>query len=39
MSLERLVRDGTISVETAIEKAADKESFMKLFKQGEMSPL
>jgi twitching motility protein PilT len=39
MALERLVREGTISVETAIEKAADKESFTKLFKPGEMSPL
>jgi twitching motility protein PilT len=39
ISLERLVRDGTISVEMAVEKAADKESFTKLFKQGEMSPL
>jgi twitching motility protein PilT len=37
MALERLVREGTISVETAIEKAADKESFTKLFKQGESS--
>jgi twitching motility protein PilT len=33
MSLERLVRDGTITAETAIEKALDKESFAKLFKR------
>ena len=39
MSLERLVRARTISVETALEKALDKESFAKLFKQNEMSPL
>ncbi len=36
MALERLVREGTISVESAIEKAADKESFAKMLKQGEM---
>jgi twitching motility protein PilT len=39
MALERLVRARTISVETAVEKALDKESFAKLFKQNEMSPL
>jgi twitching motility protein PilT len=39
MSLERLVRDGTISPETALEKAMDKESFAKLAKQNEMAPL
>jgi twitching motility protein PilT len=39
MSLERLVRDGTISAETALEKAADKESFAKLVRQNEMAPL
>ena len=39
MALERLVRARTISVETALEKALDKESFAKLFKQNEMSPL
>jgi twitching motility protein PilT len=39
MSLERLVREGTISPETALEKAMDKESFAKLVKQNEMAPL
>jgi twitching motility protein PilT len=39
MALDRLVKDGTISVEAAIEKASDKEAFAKLLKQGEMAPL
>jgi twitching motility protein PilT len=39
MSLERYVRDGTISPETALEKAADKESFAKLVKLNEMAPM
>jgi twitching motility protein PilT len=39
MALERYVRDGTISAETALEKALDKESFAKLLKQNEMAPL
>ena len=39
MALERYVRDGTIGVESALEKAIDKESFAKLFKQNEMAPL
>jgi twitching motility protein PilT len=38
MALERYVRDGTISPETALEKAIDKESFAKLLKQSELSP-
>jgi twitching motility protein PilT len=39
MALERFVKDGTISAESAIEKAADKESFVKLLKQNEAAPL
>jgi twitching motility protein PilT len=39
MALDRFVRDGTISAESAIEKAADKEAFAKLLKQSEMAPL
>jgi len=39
MSLERYVRDGTISPETALEKASDKESFAKMVKLNEMAPL
>jgi twitching motility protein PilT len=39
MSLERYVRDGTISAETALEKASDKESFAKMVKVSEMAPL
>jgi len=39
MALERYVRDKTISLENALEKAIDKESFAKLFKQNEMAPL
>ncbi len=39
MALERYVRDKTISVEGALEKAIDKESFAKLFKQDELAPL
>jgi twitching motility protein PilT len=39
MALERYVRDGTISVDSAIEKALDKEGFAKLLKQGEAPPL
>jgi twitching motility protein PilT len=38
MALERYVRDGTISPETALEKAIDKESFAKLLKQSDLSP-
>ena len=39
-ALERLVKDGTISPETAIEKAIDKEGFLKLLKKrDEMAPL
>ena len=39
MALERFVRDGTITFEAAVEKAIDKESFAKMFKQNEMAPL
>ena len=39
IALERLVRDETISPETALEKAIDKESFAKLLKQDETAPL
>jgi twitching motility protein PilT len=39
MALERYVKDGTISGETALEKAMDKESFAKLLKANEMAPL
>jgi twitching motility protein PilT len=39
MSLERYVKDGTISPETALEKAMDKESFAKLVKLNEMAPM
>jgi twitching motility protein PilT len=39
MALERLVRDRTISVEGALEKATDKEAFAKLFTRDEMTPL
>ncbi len=39
MALERYVREGTIGAEAALEKATDKESFAKLFKQNEMAPL
>jgi twitching motility protein PilT len=39
MALERLVRAREITPETALEKAIDKESFAKLAKQGEMTPL
>ena len=39
IALERLVRDETISPETALEKAIDKESFAKLVKHGETAPL
>jgi twitching motility protein PilT len=38
MALERYVRDKTISVEAALEKAIDKESMAKLFKQDELAP-
>src|SRR5579883_2681794 len=38
-ALEKLVKDGTISPETALEKAIDKESFAKLLKANEMAPL
>jgi twitching motility protein PilT len=33
MALERFVREGQISPETALEKAADKESFLRFLKQ------
>ncbi|MDP9000625.1 MAG: PilT/PilU family type 4a pilus ATPase [Myxococcota bacterium] len=39
MALERLVRAKEIAIETALEKAIDKESFAKLLKQSEMAPL
>ena len=39
MALERYVRDGTVSLEGALEKAIDKESFAKTFKKDEMAPL
>ncbi len=39
MALERYVRDGTVALENALEKAIDKESFAKAFKKGEMDPL
>jgi twitching motility protein PilT len=39
MALERFVRDKTIGVEEALQKAIDKESFAKLFKRDEMAPL
>src|SRR5580693_2335178 len=39
MALERLVKDKTISPQSALEKAIDKESFAKLLKQDEMAPL
>lgn len=39
MALERYVRDGTVSVDGALEKAIDKESFAKLFKKDEMAPI
>ncbi|HTQ48680.1 MAG TPA: type IV pilus twitching motility protein PilT [Polyangiaceae bacterium] len=39
MALERYVRDGTVSLEGALEKAIDKESFAKAFKKDEMAPL
>ncbi|HLK37534.1 MAG TPA: PilT/PilU family type 4a pilus ATPase [Polyangiaceae bacterium] len=39
MALERHVREKTISAETALEKAIDKETFAKLLKQNEMAPL
>jgi twitching motility protein PilT len=39
MALERYVRDGTVSLESALEKAIDKESFAKAFKKDEMAPL
>jgi len=38
MALERYVRDKTISVEAALEKAIDKESFTKQFKQDALAP-
>jgi Tfp pilus assembly pilus retraction ATPase PilT len=31
LALERLVRAGTVSAQTALEKAEDKESFKKMF--------
>jgi twitching motility protein PilT len=39
MALERLVRDKTISVEAALEKAIDKEGLAKLFERDAMTPL
>jgi twitching motility protein PilT len=39
MALERYVRDGTVTLESALEKAIDKESFAKIFKKDEMAPL
>jgi twitching motility protein PilT len=39
MALERFVRDKTITVEAALEKAIDKESFAKAFKRDEVAPL
>ncbi len=39
MALERLVAQKKITPEAALEKAIDKESFAKLFKQDEMAPL
>jgi twitching motility protein PilT len=39
MALDRFVREGAISPETALEKAIDKESFAKLLKHNEMAPL
>ena len=39
MALERYVRDGTVTLESALEKAIDKESFAKAFKKDELSPL
>jgi len=39
MALERYVRDGTVSLEGALEKAIDKESFARTFKKDEMAPL
>jgi twitching motility protein PilT len=39
MALERLVRDKTITVEAALEKAIDKESFAKAFKRDDMAPV
>jgi twitching motility protein PilT len=39
MALERFVRDKTITVEAALEKAIDKESFAKAFKRDDMAPL
>ena len=39
MALERYVRDGTVALENALEKAIDKESFAKAFKKDELAPL
>ncbi len=39
MALERYVRDGTVSLEGALEKAIDKESFARTFKKDEMAPM
>jgi twitching motility protein PilT len=39
MALERYVRDGTVTLESALEKAIDKESFAKAFKKDELAPL
>jgi len=39
MALERYVRDKTITVEAALEKAIDKESFAKAFKRNELDPV
>jgi twitching motility protein PilT len=39
MALDRYVKDGTVSFESALEKAIDKESFAKAYKKGELDPL
>ncbi len=39
MALERYVRDGTVSLEGALEKAIDKESFARTFEKDELAPL
>jgi twitching motility protein PilT len=39
MALERYFREGVISAETALEKAADKESFARFLKHGEAPAL
>jgi hypothetical protein len=39
MALERYVREKTIAVEAALEKAIDKESFAKAFQRDELEPV